>query len=119
MEKADSITLVLDKVRRSWSGTRNLWTVSVSSIPSSRLRPALDQIAQQRAHDGRVLRRPFAQAQHRFAPVAADAQCYDHLAILERCAIDQHRAEPHLPERPLHQFLHLLPAGLDEILAHR
>ncbi|MCU1276271.1 MAG: hypothetical protein JWO48_3702, partial [Bryobacterales bacterium] len=26
IEKADSITFVLDKVRRSWFGTRNLWT---------------------------------------------------------------------------------------------
>jgi hypothetical protein len=41
-EKADSIKLVLAKLVRSFSGTRNRWTARVSSQPSSRLRAAGD-----------------------------------------------------------------------------
>ena len=41
MEKADSMTLVLAKVFRSWGGTWSRCTVSVSFSPSARLRAAL------------------------------------------------------------------------------
>src|ERR1039458_1075600 len=41
MEKDDSITLVLARVRRNCAGMRKRCTVSVSSMPSSRLRAAL------------------------------------------------------------------------------
>ena len=80
---------------------------------------SLDQIAQQRTHHRGVLGRALAHAQHRFAPVAANPKGYDHLPVLERRAVDQHGAQPQLAQRPLHQLLHLLPAGLDEVLAHR
>src|SRR6185437_15939349 len=62
---------------------------------------------------------PSRNPQHRFAPVAADAQRHNHLPIFERSAVDQHRAQPKLAQRALHQLLHFLAAGLDEILAHR
>src|ERR1019366_6396666 len=77
------------------------------------------QILEQRAHHAGVLRRSFAQAQHDFAPVRADAQGHDHLPIPERRAVDQHRTQSQLAQRTFHQLLQLLPAGLDEAVAHR
>jgi FAD/FMN-containing dehydrogenase len=69
-------------------------------------------------HYRRVLGCSLAQAQHRFAPITADAQRHQYLAILERSAIDQHRTQPEFAQRTLHQLLHLLTACLDEVVAH-
>ena len=94
---------------------------SVQHVQSghAEVQPARRQIAQQLADYAGILARSFAQAQHCFAPVDTDPQGHDHLSIPERRAIDQHRAQPQLAQRPLHQRLQLFPAGLDETVAHR
>ena len=51
--------------------------------------------------------------------IAANTKGYDHLPVLERRAVDHDGAQPQLAQRTLHQLLHLLAAGLDEVLAHR
>ena len=74
---------------------------------------ALHQFTQQGAHHSRVLRRAFADAEYRFASIAANPKGYNHLPVLEWRAVDQHRAQPQLAQRTLHQLFHLLATGLD------
>ena len=58
------------------------------------IQAALQQIAQQRSHYRCIFGRSFAQPQHRFAPVTADAQCHNYVPILEGSAVVQCRAQP-------------------------
>src|SRR5947209_158610 len=66
-----------------------------------------------------AVRGAFADPQHRFASIAANLKGRNDLPVFERSAVDQHGAQPQLAQRTLHQLLHLLAAGLDEVLAHR
>jgi hypothetical protein len=83
--------------------------VSVSSIPSARLRAA---------HGG-IFRGSSPQAQDRFSPILADAQRNYHVRAFKWRGIDQQRAERHLLQTPLHQLLQLCATGFNEVLADR
>ena len=67
----------------------------------------------------RIFRRAFPNAQHRFCSIAANTKARDHLPVLERRSVDDDGAQPQLAQRTLHQLLHFLAAGFDEVLAHR
>jgi hypothetical protein len=49
------------------------------------------------AHHRRVFGRTLADAQHRFSSIAANPKGCNHLPILERSAVDQHRAQRNSP----------------------
>jgi hypothetical protein len=54
---------------------------------------ALYQFTQQSARHRRVFGRALADAQYGFGPIAANPKGCNHLPVLERCAVDQHRAQ--------------------------
>src|ERR1051325_1628140 len=94
---------------------------AVQNVKARRLevQPSFHQLAQQGIHHRHILGRSLPDTEHRLASIAANSKGYNHLPVLERSAVDQHGTQPQLAQRPLHQFLYLLPAGLDKVVAHR